>query len=75
MHDHSERISLANEFHARPFAYLQAPEQASYFAMLLGGTCVDRLSNSRRRIRPNIDSRPCPRPSTGGTTHSAPARN
>jgi uncharacterized membrane-anchored protein len=32
------RVDLANEFHARPFAYLQAPEQASYFAMLTAGT-------------------------------------
>ncbi len=37
MEDHPDRHSLSNEFHARPFAFPRAPEQASYFAMLSSG--------------------------------------
>ena len=34
--EHPLRYTLTNELHARPFAELQPPEQASHFALLSG---------------------------------------
>jgi len=66
--DYPGRYDLANEFHARPFAYLQAPEQASYFAMITAGT--DDADHLRYLIE-LCDRYGAAHPPAGANHHSA----
>jgi uncharacterized membrane-anchored protein len=40
--DHADRLSLADEVHARPYATLATPEQATYVAVLIDGADRER---------------------------------